>query len=100
MRCPLEWARAMPRQIITAYRPHAVEVKVTSRTGKKVHTMEKVTDEGFYAIFFPKKEFSPAPVSSVHKYFISQLLFQCYPIIVKLQHLKTPIRNIETIAIS
>ena len=45
-------------QIITAYRPHAVEVKVTSRTGKKVHTMEKVSDEGFYAIFFPKKEFS------------------------------------------
>lgn len=55
-------------QIITAYRPHAVEVKVTSRTGKKVHTMEKVTDEGFYAIFFPKKEFSGTKYNLVTTY--------------------------------
>ena len=45
-------------QIITVYRPHSTDVKVTSHTGKKVHTMEKVTDEGFYAIYFPKKEYS------------------------------------------
>ncbi len=45
-------------QIITVYRPHSVDVKVTSHTGKKIHTMEKVTDEGFYAIYFPKKEYS------------------------------------------
>ena len=55
-------------QISTAYRPHAVEVKVTSRTGKKVHTMEKVTDEGFYAIFFPKKEFSGTKYNLVTTY--------------------------------
>ena len=55
-------------QIITAYRPHEVEVKVTSRTGKKVHTMEKVTDEGFYAIFFPKKEFNGTKYNLVTTY--------------------------------
>jgi 1,4-alpha-glucan branching enzyme len=44
-------------QIITVYRPHSTEVKVTSHTGKKVHTMEKITDEGFYAAYFPKKEY-------------------------------------------
>jgi 1,4-alpha-glucan branching enzyme len=44
-------------QIITVYRPHSTEVKVTSHTGKKVHTMEKITDEGFYAVYFPKKEY-------------------------------------------
>ena len=55
-------------QIITAYRPHAVEVKVTSRTGKKVHTMDKVTDEGFYAVFFPKKEFNGTKYDLVTTY--------------------------------
>ena len=45
-------------QIITVYRPHAVCVKVTSHTGKKIHDMERITDEGFYAVYFPKKEYS------------------------------------------
>lgn len=45
-------------QIITVFRPHAVQVKVTSHTGKKVHEMERITDEGFFALYFPKKEYS------------------------------------------
>ncbi len=44
-------------QIITVFRPHAAEVKVTSAAGKKVHVMEKITDEGFFAIYFAKKEY-------------------------------------------
>ena len=55
-------------QIITAYRPHAVNVQVTSHTGKKVHTLEKVTEEGLYAIFFPKKEYNGAKYRLVTTY--------------------------------
>lgn len=33
-------------QIITVFRPHAIRVKVTSHTGKKVHEMERITDDG------------------------------------------------------
>lgn len=55
-------------QIITAYRPHAVNVQVTSYTGKKVHTLEKVTEEGLYAIFFPKKEYNGAKYRLVTTY--------------------------------
>lgn len=45
-------------QIITVYRPHAVSVKVTSHTGRKVHTMERVTGEGLFAVYFPKREYT------------------------------------------
>lgn len=55
-------------QIITAYRPHAVNVQVTSHTGKKVHTLEKITEEGLYAIFFPKKEYNGAKYRLVTTY--------------------------------
>ncbi len=45
-------------QIITCFKPHSVEVKITSHTGKKVRTMEKITDQGLYGIYFPKKEYT------------------------------------------
>jgi 1,4-alpha-glucan branching enzyme len=42
-------------QIITVYRPHSDSVQITSHTGKKVHDMEKVGEDGFYAAYFEKK---------------------------------------------
>ena len=44
-------------QIIVVYKPGAIRVEVTSRTGKKVHNMERMTNEGLYAIYFEKKEY-------------------------------------------
>lgn len=41
---------------------------MTSHTGKKVHTLEKVTEEGLYAIFFPKKEYNGAKYRLVTTY--------------------------------
>ena len=44
-------------QIIVVYKPGAIRVEVTSRTGKKIHTMEQMTNEGLFAIYFDKKEY-------------------------------------------
>ena len=44
-------------QIIVVYKPNAIRVEVTSPTGKKVHTMEKMTNEGLFAIYFSGKEY-------------------------------------------
>ena len=42
-------------QVITAYKPHAVSVKVMSSTGKNVMEMEPVGEDGFFGLYLPKK---------------------------------------------
>lgn len=44
-------------QVITTYKPHSVSCKVIAPTGKTEYEMEKIDDNGFYAIYFPKKKF-------------------------------------------
>lgn len=41
-------------QVITVYRPHSESVSVTSVTGKNPVPMEELA-EGFYGVYFPKK---------------------------------------------
>ena len=45
-------------QIITVFRPNAASVQVTSHTGKKVHDMIPVGEDGFYAAYFAKKQYT------------------------------------------
>ena len=42
-------------QVVTAYKPHAVCVKVMSSTGKNVMEMEPVGEDGFFGLYLPKK---------------------------------------------
>lgn len=42
-------------QVVTAYKPHAVSVKVMSSTGKNVMEMEPVGEDGFFGLYLPKK---------------------------------------------
>ncbi|MDD6267233.1 MAG: 1,4-alpha-glucan branching protein GlgB [Clostridium sp.] len=42
-------------QVVTAYKPHAVSVKVMSSTGKNVMEMEPVGENGFFGLYLPKK---------------------------------------------
>ena len=42
-------------QVITAYKPHAVSVKVISSTGKIVNEMEPIGEDGFFGLYLPKK---------------------------------------------
>lgn len=42
-------------QVVTAYKPHAVSVKVMSSTGKNVNEMEPIGDNGFFGLYLPKK---------------------------------------------
>ena len=42
-------------QVITAYKPHAVSVKVVSSTGKIVNEMEPIGEDGFFGLYLPKK---------------------------------------------
>ncbi|MCQ5134423.1 GlgB N-terminal domain-containing protein, partial [Coprococcus eutactus] len=44
-------------QIIVVDKPGAIRVEVTSRSGKKVHNMERMTNECLFAIYFEKKEY-------------------------------------------
>ena len=42
-------------QVVTAYKPHTVCVKVMSSTGKNVMEMEPVGEDGFFGLYLPKK---------------------------------------------
>ncbi len=42
-------------QVVTAYKPHAVSVKVMSSTGKNVKEMEPVGEKGFFGLYLPTK---------------------------------------------
>ena len=42
-------------QVVTAYKPHAVCVKVMSSTGKNIMEMEPVGEDGFFGLYLPKK---------------------------------------------
>ncbi|MBQ8147161.1 MAG: 1,4-alpha-glucan branching protein GlgB [Lachnospiraceae bacterium] len=44
-------------QVITAYKPHAVSVKVMSNTGKNVKEMEAIGENGFFGLYLPKKTY-------------------------------------------
>ena len=44
-------------QVITAYKPHAVSVKVMSNTGKNVKEMEAIGEHGFFGLYLPKKTY-------------------------------------------
>ncbi|MDE5863811.1 MAG: 1,4-alpha-glucan branching protein GlgB, partial [Lachnospiraceae bacterium] len=45
-------------QMITAFKPHSVSCKVIAPTGKTEYNMEKIDDNGFYALYLPKKKFT------------------------------------------
>ena len=40
-------------QVITCYRPHSDKVSVRTATGKTYYPLEKISEEGFYGIYFP-----------------------------------------------
>ncbi len=44
-------------QVITAFKPHAKEVKVESPTGKNAHVMEKIGNDGVFGLYLPKQVF-------------------------------------------
>ena len=45
-------------QVITAYRPDAIEMEVHSRSGKHSDKMEKINDRGFFGIYLPKEKYT------------------------------------------
>ena len=44
-------------QVICAYRPSAEYIKIFTKAGKKEKYLEKIDDEGFFAIYLDKKEY-------------------------------------------
>ncbi|MBR1866720.1 MAG: 1,4-alpha-glucan branching protein GlgB [Lachnospiraceae bacterium] len=55
-------------QMITTYKPHSVNCKVISPTGKLEYDMERVDDRGFYALYLPKKKFNGSKYRLVTQY--------------------------------
>lgn len=45
-------------QVITAFKPHSISVKVSSELGKYEMELERIGDKGLYGIYIPKKIFT------------------------------------------
>ena len=56
-------------QMITTYKPHSVGCKVVSPDGTQEYEMEKVDEDGFYALYLPKKKLAGNQYRYVTNYF-------------------------------
>lgn len=43
-------------QVVTCYRPHSSKVSIRTASGKTYYPLEKVSEDGFYGIYFPTKK--------------------------------------------
>ncbi len=56
-------------QVITCYKPHSASVSIKAPSGKTSFPMEKVSEEGFYGIYFPTKKFKKNKYRFVTEYY-------------------------------
>ena len=56
-------------QVITCYKPHSQSVSIKSPKGKTLTPMEKISEEGFYGVYFPKKKFKGTAYRLVTEYY-------------------------------
>ena len=56
-------------QIITCFKPHSSGVSLRAAGGKKKYPMEKVGDNGFYGIYFPRKQFKKPNYEFITDYY-------------------------------
>ena len=56
-------------QVITCYKPHSASVSIKAPSGKTSFPMEKVSEEGFYGIYFPNKKFKGNKYRFVTEYY-------------------------------
>ena len=56
-------------QVITCYKPHSASVSIKSPSGKVTYQMEKVSEEGFYGIYFPNKKFKGNKYRLITEYY-------------------------------
>ncbi len=56
-------------QVITCYKPHSSSVSVKLPKGKASTPLEKISEDGFYGIYFPKKKFKGVDYHLVTEYY-------------------------------
>ena len=55
-------------QVITCYKPHSSSVSVKTPAGKTLTPMERIGEDGFYGIYFPKKKFKGTKYRHITKF--------------------------------
>ena len=56
-------------QVITCFKPHSQSVSIKTPSGKKIVPMEKISEEGFYGAYFPKKRYNGSNYRLVTEYY-------------------------------
>ena len=56
-------------QVITCFKPHSSGVSIKTPTGKTLMPMEKIGEEGFYGLYFPKKKIKGNKYRFVTEYY-------------------------------
>ncbi len=56
-------------QVITCYKPHSQSVSIKTPKGKTSIPLEKISEEGFYGAYFPKKKFKGNEYRLITEYY-------------------------------
>ena len=56
-------------QVITCFKPHSQSVSIKTPKGKTSIPMEKISEEGFYGVYFPKKKYKGTAYRYVTEYY-------------------------------